>query len=75
MACIRTTSQLPYPFIPHIQATGITAPKLRHKPLMGKEVPEEHIKKKVHYKEFNNLYYTCTIVQETEWTGHATHMG
>jgi hypothetical protein len=58
MACIRTTSQLPLPFTPHIQVTGITAPELRHKAVMGKERPEEN-KKKVHRKEFDNLYCTC----------------
>jgi len=45
MACIRTTLQLPLPFTPHIQVTGITAPELQHKALMGKEIPEKNEKK------------------------------
>jgi len=44
MACIRT-SQLPLPLTPHIQVTGKTAPELRHKALMGNEVPEKYEKK------------------------------
>jgi len=45
MARVRTTSQLPLPFTPHIQVTGITAPEFQHKALMGNEVPEEYEKK------------------------------
>jgi len=44
VACIRTTPQLPLPFTPHIQVTAISAPELRHKALMGNEVPEENEK-------------------------------
>jgi hypothetical protein len=65
MARIRTTSRLPLPFTPHIQVTGITAPELQHKALMGKEVPEEN-KKKVHNIQFDNLYCTYNTVQRTE---------
>ena len=74
MACSRITPQLPLSFTPHIQVTGITAPEIWHKAVMGKEVPEEN-EKKVHNKEFDNLYCTCDTVQETEWKGHATHTG
>jgi hypothetical protein len=37
MADIRTSSQLPLPFTHHIQIKGITAPELRHKPLIGRD--------------------------------------
>jgi hypothetical protein len=41
---------------------------------MGKEVLEKY-EKKVHNKEFDNLYCAYNTVQETEWTEHATHKG
>ena len=36
---------------------------------------QRNMKKKVHNKESDTLYCTCDTVQETEWTGHATHKG
>jgi len=57
MACLRITPQLPLPFTPHIQVTGITAPKLHHKALIGNEVPEEYEKKKYTIKSL----IVCTV--------------
>ena len=57
MASIRTTSQLPLPFTPHIQVIGIAAPEIQHKALMGNEVPEENEKKKYIIKSL----IICTV--------------